>query len=147
PAGYSMDAAPVSRKALFSMGVVYLCMILSAIGALYLICKHGQSLSASTASALKSPAQSLVAQPQELFHVLIALLAVIVTGLILGKLCTYVGQPPVIGEVLAGIVLGPSLLGPSISALILPPSVAPFLGVISQLGVILYMFIVGLDLR
>jgi Kef-type K+ transport system membrane component KefB len=61
-----------------------------------------------------------------------------------------VGQPPVIGEVLAGIVLGPSLLGrlaPSVAAAILPPSIAPQLRVVAELSVILYMFIVGLDLR
>ena len=56
-----------------------------------------------------------------------------------------------IGEVIAGILLGPSLLGRDRSRgvylFILPPSVAPFLGVIAQLGVILYMFLVGLELN
>ncbi|MGH9330212.1 MAG: cation:proton antiporter [Vicinamibacterales bacterium] len=55
-----------------------------------------------------------------------------------------------IGEVLGGILLGPSLLGriaPDVSAYVLPAAVAPFLGVIAQLGVILYMFLVGLDLN
>jgi Kef-type K+ transport system membrane component KefB len=70
-----------------------------------------------------------------------------VTGLILSKLFAYLGQPPVIGEVVAGIVLGPSLIGPRISALILPPAVAPYLGVIAELGVILYMFTIGLELH
>jgi Kef-type K+ transport system membrane component KefB len=75
---------------------------------------------------------------------------VLVTGRVLGVLLARVGQPPVIGEVLAGIVLGPSLLGqfaPSIAAAILPPSIAPQLRVVAELSVILYMFIVGLDLR
>jgi Kef-type K+ transport system membrane component KefB len=61
-----------------------------------------------------------------------------------------IGQPPVIGEVVAGILLGPSLLGwlwPGATAFLLPPSVAPHLGVVAQLGVILYMFLVGLDLN
>jgi Kef-type K+ transport system membrane component KefB len=82
--------------------------------------------------------------------VLLTLAAVLVTGRVLGVLLARVGQPPVIGEVLAGIVLGPSLLGrfaPSIAAVILPPSIAPQLRVIAELSVILYMFIVGLDLR
>ena len=55
------------------------------------------------------------------------------------------GQPPVIGEVVAGILLGPSLLGrvaPE-SAYVLPPLVAPLFGVLAQVGVILYMFLVG----
>jgi Kef-type K+ transport system membrane component KefB len=85
-----------------------------------------------------------------LFHVLLALAAVVIVGQILAKLFMYVGQPPVIGEVLAGILLGPSLLGrlvPGFSTYILPESVAPFLGVIAQLGVILYMFLIGLELN
>src|SRR5262249_12362431 len=58
-------------------------------------------------------------------------------------------QPPVIGEVIAGIVLGPSVLGqivPDGPTWLLPPEVAPYLREIAQLGVILYMFLVGLEL-
>ena len=69
------------------------------------------------------------------------------TGLLLAKGFAYLGQPPVIGEVIAGIVLGPSLLGADASAILLPPTVAPFLGVIAQLGVLLYMFTVGLEIH
>ena len=58
-----------------------------------------------------------------------------------------VRQPPVIGEILAGILLGPSLLGAEASALgSCPADVAPYLGVIAQVGVVLYMFLVGLEL-
>jgi Kef-type K+ transport system membrane component KefB len=56
----------------------------------------------------------------------------------------------VIGEVVGGIVLGPSLLGrvwPEAAAFVLPTTVAPYLEVIAQLGVILYMFVVGLELN
>lgn len=82
-----------------------------------------------------------------LLHLLLALAAVITVGKILGALLASVGQPPVIGDVAAGLLLGPSLLGADLSARILPPEVAPFLGIVAQLGVILYMFIVGLDLH
>nr|WP_309693694.1 cation:proton antiporter [Armatimonas sp.] len=81
-----------------------------------------------------------------LSQVLLALAAVIVVGLILGKLVGYLGQPPVIGEVIAGVVLGPSLLGGHLSGLLLPSSAAPFLGILAQLGILLYMFTVGLEL-
>lgn len=84
-----------------------------------------------------------------LFHILLALGAVIATGRLLGLALRYLGQPPVIGEVVAGILLGPSLLGrvaPGVAAYILPQSVAPALEVIAQFGVILYMFVVGLEL-
>jgi Kef-type K+ transport system membrane component KefB len=89
-------------------------------------------------------------KPDALVHVLVALAAVVIVGRVLSVLFRYVGQPPVIGEVVGGILLGPSLLGriwPQAAAFVLPPSVAPYLGVISQLGVILYMFLVGLELN
>jgi len=86
--------------------------------------------------------------PDLLFHVLLALAAVVVSGRALGLIVARVGQPPVIGEVLAGILLGPSLLGalaPGVETFLFPASARPTLGVIAQLGVILYMFVVGLE--
>jgi Kef-type K+ transport system membrane component KefB len=61
-------------------------------------------------------------------RLLVALSAIIVTDQALSRLFAYMSQPPVIGEVVAGILLGPSLLGPDVSALVPPPSVAPSLG-------------------
>jgi Kef-type K+ transport system membrane component KefB len=84
-----------------------------------------------------------------LMHVLLALVVVIVTARAIGTLFKQFAQPPVVGEILAGILLGPSLLGrvaPSVSQYLLPPTVAPFLNVLAQVGVILYMFLVGLEL-
>jgi Kef-type K+ transport system membrane component KefB len=76
-----------------------------------------------------------------------ALAAVIVLGQLLARVFAYVGQPPVIGEVMAGILLGPSFIGIELSRLILPSEAAPFLNVIAQLVVILYMFLVDLELN
>ena len=84
-----------------------------------------------------------------MFHLLLALAAVIVAGRLLGMVFRWFGQPPVIAEVIAGILLGPSLLGaisPAAQAYLLPDSIQPALEVIAQLGVILYMFVVGLEL-
>jgi Kef-type K+ transport system membrane component KefB len=84
-----------------------------------------------------------------LLSVLLALTVIIITARVIGLLFSKLGQPAVIGEVIGGILLGPSLLGlvaPGVQAWLFPAEAAPFLGVISQLGVILYMFLVGLEL-
>ena len=69
-----------------------------------------------------------------LMHVLLALSVVIITARALGALFARLRQPPVIGEVVAGILLGPSLLGrvaPEASAFLLPPTVAPSLQILA----------------
>jgi Kef-type K+ transport system membrane component KefB len=95
---------------------------------------------------MKDPATM---QPDLLWHLLLALAAVVTAGRVIGAIFRYIGQPPVIGEVVAGILLGPSLLGrisPEAYTVLLPASVAPGLGLIAQLGVVLYMFLVGVEL-
>ena len=84
-----------------------------------------------------------------LLSVLLALAVIMVTARAVGYLFSKINQPAVIGEVVGGILLGPSLLGrlaPDLQASLLRPDAAPFLSVIAQLGVILYMFLVGLEL-
>jgi Kef-type K+ transport system membrane component KefB len=85
----------------------------------------------------------------DLFHVLLALLVVLIASRLVGTLFRYVNQPPVIGEVVAGLLLGPSFLGhiaPSVASYLLPVAIASYLGVLAQIGVVLYMFLVGLEL-
>ncbi len=65
-----------------------------------------------------------------------------------GALFNKIGQPAVIGETVAGIVLGPSLLGllfPGASHFIFPASSLDNLQFISQLGLILFMFVIGME--
>ena len=81
-----------------------------------------------------------------LSQVLLALSVVIVVGLALGKALRSIGQPPVIAEIIAGVALGPSLLGSHVSGLLLPLSAAPLLEIVAQLGIVIYMFTVGLEL-
>jgi Kef-type K+ transport system membrane component KefB len=131
-------------------GIVgYLLMVAFTIAAFLAIRSVGEALAAPAPPSVAASATAGASSQSGdvLMHVLVALVAVIAVGQILGRLFAYVGQPPVIGEVMAGILLGPSFIGPQASAWVLPAKVAPFLGVISQLGVILYMFIVGLELN
>jgi Kef-type K+ transport system membrane component KefB len=67
---------------------------------------------------------------------------------LLGYAARFLLQPLVIAEIVAGIALGPSLLGkvwPSASALLFPAATAPALGVMSNFGLILFMFTIGVD--
>jgi Kef-type K+ transport system membrane component KefB len=134
------------------MFIAYAAMILATIGLFFLVRSYGETLVApAAASAEVGPAGAASpAVSHALFHLLLALAAVIVLGRVLARLFAYVQQPPVIGEVLAGICLGPSLLGhvaPDVGNYLLPPAVAPSLSIVAQLGVILYMFVVGLELN
>ncbi len=74
--------------------------------------------------------------------------AVLLAARALGWAFQRVGQPHVVGEMTAGIVLGPSLLGrlfPGAFAYLFPSSSIPSLTVLSQLGLLLFMFVVGLE--
>ena len=78
----------------------------------------------------------------------IAVVVVMLVARALGAVATRVSQPRVMGEVIAGIVLGPTLLGaiaPGLQAAIFPSDIVPFIGVVANLGLIFYMFLVGLE--
>jgi Kef-type K+ transport system membrane component KefB len=128
----------------------YLLLIACGVGGFFAIRHLGHDL---PAAAPAGPEPFGGGDPKlkfdALVHVLLALAVIIVTARLLGTIFDKLRQPPVIGEVLAGILLGPSLLGrvaPSVSGYLLPANVAPFLSVLAQVGVILYMFLVGLEL-
>jgi Kef-type K+ transport system membrane component KefB len=81
--------------------------------------------------------------------VLIEVLVVIGGSRLVGWAFRSIDQPLVIGEIVAGIALGPSLLGwllPDLSAALFPPTTIPFLNVLSQIGLIFFMFLIGLEL-
>ncbi len=81
-----------------------------------------------------------------LFSVAVILLVCHVFGALLRRF----GQPAVLGEVIGGLVLGPSVLGlvwPSSQGLLFPPPVLEALGYAAQLGLIVFMFLLGCELR
>ena len=81
---------------------------------------------------------------------LLQLVVILGTARVLGLLLRYFGQPPVIGEMAAGIVLGPIVFGalmPEWQAALFTPASLPSLSGLSQLGLVLFMFIVGAELR
>ena len=64
---------------------------------------------------------------------------------LLGLLAKRLDQPPVIGEIVGGILLGPSLFGHGFTAALFPAAVHPSLTVLSNTGVCVFMFLVGLE--
>jgi len=86
-------------------------------------------------------------------HPLAILLAQIVTIILVarffGLVCKKIGQPAVIGEIIAGIVLGPSFFGsylPEFSSVLFPSTSLDNLKFLSQIGLIFFMFVVGMEL-
>lgn len=80
---------------------------------------------------------------------LFQLIVIILITRLFGYLVSFVAQPTVVGEILAGIVLGPSLLGlyfPDMFAILFPKESLSNLNFISQLGLIFFMFVVGMEL-
>jgi len=81
---------------------------------------------------------------------LLQMLVILMAARLVGALFLKIGQPAVIGEMVAGIILGPSLLGmifPGVQAFLFPAASLDFLRLLSQIGVILFMFVVGIDLN
>ena len=82
-------------------------------------------------------------------HVGVALLAVVAASRALRPLCRLMGQPTVVADMAAGILLGPSLLGwiaPGVSRLLFAPEAIQPLAWVAQVGVVLYMFLIGAEL-
>jgi Kef-type K+ transport system membrane component KefB len=136
----------------------YVAMLIAAVGGFLLIRHFGEGLVAAEAPSGSVRLElSGVGQVDVVLHVLATLAAVIGLGAVLGRGLRVVGQPPVIGEVVGGILLGPSLLGavwPEAMRWLVPgPDTDPTgqvttaLRAVAQLGIVLYMFLVGLELN
>jgi len=95
-----------------------------------------------TATKVRDPSNAVAA-------FFIAVVVVMLAARLVGEVAVRIGQPRVMGEVLAGILLGPTVLG-AISAdaqsALFPSDIVPVLGIAANLGLIFYMFLVGLEL-
>jgi K+:H+ antiporter len=101
----------------------------------------------SPASAAATHATSATAFDLPLL--LIQIIVILVAARLTGALVRRLGQPQVVGEMIAGIALGPSLLGaqaPQVAALLFPAGSLAFLNTLSQIGLVVFMFLVGLEL-
>jgi Kef-type K+ transport system membrane component KefB len=148
--------------------LLYLASLLVFIAGLWFFLNHGSSLPPPDNSALHvaviRPAESILAGVEAsasllgslrahlqdpLPRLFIQLILVVATARLCGGLAVKIGQPAVVGEIVAGIMLGPSLLGwcwPEVMQAAFPSSSLGSLSLFSQLGVCLFMFTIGMEL-
>ncbi len=142
----------------FKNGFFYIIVIGGFSALMYWIILHGADLeigrSIVSPSSIKSHWEDfLESMMHNIQHPLAILLAQILTIIffarIFGWLSARIGQPSVIGEIFAGIFLGPSIVGyyfPEFSAALFPAASLPNLQFLSQIGLILFMFVIGMEL-
>jgi Kef-type K+ transport system membrane component KefB len=136
---------PAFRRAL--QIATYGMLLGLAIGGFFAIRAIGVDLSAPLPT--ERAADGAGGKADVLPRVLLALVVILLVSRALGWAFKFLKQPSVIGEIVAGVLLGPSLLGrvaPDVAHYVLPEAIAPSLKIVAQVGVVLFMFIVGLEL-
>ncbi len=126
---------------------------------MYFIVKGGQTHEIAKVAEVKAaPTTSGLEQLGDTLHhnitdplgiLILQIISIIIAARAFGWILKKMGQPTVIGEIIAGIVLGPSLVGtyfPEFSAFLFPKASLPNLKFFSQIGLILFMFIIGMEL-
>jgi len=93
----------------------------------------------------RDPIEFNSSQPITLFIVQLVIIICFTQGL--SSLFKYIRQPRVIAEVIGGILLGPTALGriPGFTENIFPPASLPYLNLIATIGLVLFLFLVGME--
>jgi len=143
----------------YKNALFYVLTIAGFSGLIWFILQKGLSLeinkvaqfvpqiSASTWHQFKETFLQNITHPLALL--LLQIITIILFARILGFFCKKIGQPSVIGEIIAGILLGPSFAGmylPQFSAFLFPAQSLGNLQFLSQIGLILFMFVIGMEL-
>jgi Kef-type K+ transport system membrane component KefB len=132
--------------------VVAYFLVLAVFGSAIGVTIHvGSGLTNSSQTTLLPPNDSLHRNLQSpLSRLLLQIILITVVARVCGSLVLKIGQPRVIGEMIAGILLGPSFLGffsPAAMETFFPASSMESLRMLSELGVVLFMFLVGTDIH
>ncbi|HEX5329570.1 cation:proton antiporter [Sulfuricurvum sp.] len=138
--------------------LIYVALILFFGIAIALILHYGSLLENPLFSEIIAPTASIPTTLSDTFlkqlhHplplLLIQFIVIMIVTRLFGYLVSFVAQPTVVGEILAGIILGPSLMGalfPDMFITLFPKESLGNLHLISQLGLIFFMFVVGMEL-
>src|SRR5438067_6881808 len=128
--------------------LLYGGLVGAALVVLRLVLAAGRHLHVPTAG--KGAAHPAGATTDAIFwRLLVAVLVVIVVSRVVGGLFRRINQPQVVGEIAAGIMLGPSVLGaawPQATNYLFSPKVLPFIDALANVGLIFFMFLIGLEL-
>ena len=144
---------------------LFYVIVVTGLGSvIYWILENGRSLQTESLTS-KQVQQNKDALAGNSFHVfsdsfhhnlteplavlLLQIIVIIAFARLFGFLFKKIGQPAVIGEIVAGIILGPSIVGlffPSVNHFLFPPASLGTLSFLSQIGLILFMFIIGMEL-
>ncbi|HXC70443.1 MAG TPA: cation:proton antiporter [Pyrinomonadaceae bacterium] len=150
---------PPARRFGFLDYLPYFLLILVFVGGVWLILQAGATLGPAGPTQLTP--SSAIAPPSfrgvlsenfrtPLSILLTQIIVILAMAGLFRRLFRRLGQPPVMGEMVAGIVMGPSVLGliyPQAVAFLFPASSMETLRQLSQIGVVLFMFIVGMELN
>lgn len=138
------------------LGLTYTGITAGAILLMYWVILHGSAQQRDGVVAVpradtNALADFLAAVGRNLHHpvanLLAQIIAIVLTARLFGWLFKKIGQPAVMGEIIAGIALGPSLVGlyfPEFSQLLFPAASLPNLQMVSQIGLIMFMFVIGM---
>ena len=135
-------------KTKLGIGGLFLLLTASAVVFYFAVLYYGLQLIAPEREI--AFVRSTGIQANILGLVMIALAVITFSSRLLGVIGEqWFAQPLVIGEILTGILLGPSLLGavaPAVSHLVFPSQVLPAIGIVANIGVVLFMFVIGLEI-
>jgi len=128
---------------------VYACLLIFFAGAILGVLELGRNLHSQSPAVVHSAVASHRASGPDWPRMLLQVVVIIAASRAFGWAMRWLRQPQVVGETIAGIVLGPSLLGwiaPGASSFLFPANSLNLLGALSQIGLTLFMFLVGLEL-